>query len=57
MIEVKEGLGEELISLFFQEINKTNMKRSDFSRFSKKWWDQKDLNLRPPGYEPGALTN
>lgn len=22
-----------------------------------EWWDHKDLNLGPPGYEPGALTN
>lgn len=24
---------------------------------TSKWWDMLDLNQRPPGYEPGALTN
>ncbi len=25
--------------------------------FNALWWVQQDLNLRQPGYEPGALTN
>ena len=27
------------------------------SPFLLNWWTQKDSNLRPPGYEPEALTN
>ena len=24
---------------------------------AEKWWTRQDSNLRPTGYEPGALTN
>lgn len=52
MVELKEGLEDEWVQLFFEEINKTSMKRSDFKRFAKAYkardvvlslWDDDEL--------------
>lgn len=37
MIEVKEGLKENWIEIFFQQINQTSMKRDDFDKFKKAY--------------------
>ena len=30
---------------------------ANFATRANKWWTLQDSNLRPPGYEPDALTN
>ncbi len=44
MIEVKEGLKEDWIELFFKEINETSMKRSDYQQF-KNAYENRDVIL------------
>lgn len=34
-----------------------NKKSPDINAWAFLWWGMLDLNQRPPGYEPGALTN
>ena len=35
MLEFKDGINDDLIKLFFIDINKTSMKRLDFENFKK----------------------
>lgn len=44
MIEVKEGLRENWIEVFYEEINKTSMKRNDFEVFQKAY-ESRDIVL------------
>ncbi len=37
MLEFKEGLREGWLELFFEEINRTTMKRDDFARFKRAY--------------------
>tara|TARA_Y100000768_G_scaffold384873_1_gene369782 strand:- start:651 stop:860 length:210 start_codon:yes stop_codon:yes gene_type:complete len=57
----------ELRRAFFATSNKKTRHTKVVTGFSNPWpasrslgegwWDMLDLNQRPPGYEPGALTN
>lgn len=52
MIQFKDGINDNLLEIFFSEINKTTMKRPDFAKFKKAYesrpivlslWDDSQL--------------